>query len=328
MLLTVVFWCVSGRALYGLGSAWTSQRPANKVETSTDDTGEDHIMRVIFVPVADRPECARALRNAFNIGNQLGASVVGCHIRPHRYSSVSLPPEIDTLSPYDAAWESAWHGKKTLQSDTAARKLFSRTAARHGYPVIRSPRAEPGAIWIEKVGSPDKIMSIHGPLSDLVVVTKPAKSGGKLAQVFVMAALLNTGRPVLVIPHAGASSVGRRITIAWNQSNEAARAVAALMPLLQTADQVDIVWSGPEGGAGPKSGQLVNYLKFWGIKATRSKVSGPNEGQALLKAAKKSRSDLIVMGAYSRSRLRQRIFGGVTEFMLSRSDIPVCMLHS
>jgi len=285
-------------------------------------------MRVIFVPVADRPECARALRSAFDIGKALGASIVGCHIRPHRHSGVTLPPELDALSDYDAAWEAAWHGKKTERSDAAARSLFEKVAARHGYRVVRRPRAEPCAEWIEKVGSPDKIMSIHGPLSDLIVVTRPARSGGTLARVFMMAALLNTGRPVLVLPHAGARSVGRRITVAWNQSSEAARAVAAVMPMLQAAEHVDIAWSGPEVGAGPKSAQLVNYLRFWGVTASRSKLSGANEGQAILGASKKSRADLIVMGAYSHSRLRQRIFGGVTEYMLAKSDIPVCLLHS
>ena len=285
-------------------------------------------MRVIFVPVANRPECGRALHSAFDLGNQLGASVIGCHIRPHRYSGVSMPSESSLFSEYDAAWESAWHGKKTQGSNSAACALFSKMAARHNYEVIKSPRARPGAAWQEKVGTPDKIMSINGPLSDLIVVSRPAEKGGKLAKVFMFAALLNSGRPVLVLPHAGAPSVGKRITIAWNQSSDAARAVAAVMPMLQAADSVQVIWSGPEGGAGPKSGQLVNYLKFWGVKATRKKVKGSDDAQALLKAAKAFRSDLIVMGAYSRNRLRQRIFGGVTEFMLRKSDIPVCMLHS
>ena len=285
-------------------------------------------MRVIFVPVADRPECARALRCAFELGNNLGSSLIGSHIRPHRYSGVKLPSELKVFSDYDASWESAWHGKKTIKSDVAARGLFAKVAGKYGYEMSKNARATPAAIWQEKVGSPDKIMSINGPLSDLIVVTRPAEKGGKLAEVFMMAALLNSGRPVLVLPHAGAATVGKHITIAWNQSAEAARAVASIMPMLQAAESVSIVWCGPEGGAGPKSSQLVNYLKFWGVKATRQKLSGKNEGAAITKAAKAAGSDLIVMGAYSRSRLRQRIFGGVTEHMLSKADLPVCMLHS
>ena len=285
-------------------------------------------MRVIFVPVADRPECARSLRCAFELGKRLEASLIGCHIRPHRASKVGMPNEFDFFTDYEASWESAWHGAKTRNSHISARALFAKVAGRHDYEIIKHARPAPGAMWAEKVGSPDKIMSINGPLSDLIVVSRPAAKGGKLARVFMMAALLNSGRPVLILPHAGVASAGRRVTIAWNQTSEAARAVAAVMPILQAADNVEVVWCGPEGGAGPKSGQLVKYLKFWGVKANRQKLSGKNEAQAILRAAKASKSDLLVMGAYSRSRLRQRVFGGVTDYMLHKADIPVCMLHS
>ena len=54
-------------------------------------------MRVMLVPVADRPECARALNSAFDLGNRLGASVTGCHIRPHRYSDTSLGSELSLI---------------------------------------------------------------------------------------------------------------------------------------------------------------------------------------------------------------------------------------
>lgn len=284
-------------------------------------------MRVIFVPVADRPECTKALRTAFDLGQQLGANVYGCHIRAHRHSDVALPSDLGSLADYDAAWETAWKGKKTQKSSAAAKALFRKVAERHDYELIKRPRTAPGAVWQEKVGSPDKVLAIMGPVSDLIVVSRPSAKGGNLARMFMLAALLTSSRPVLVLPQSGIATIGKRISIAWNQSAEAARAVAAAMPLLRLADKVNIITCGPERGVGPKYSQLATYLRFWGVKSERLSARGTDAAKALVKACKDTQSDLLVMGAYSRSRLRQRVFGGVTEFMLHRANIPVLMLH-
>ena len=288
-------------------------------------------MKVILVPVADRPECATALRTAFKLGRQLEANVTGCHIRAHSDSDIELPAEIgnDAIL-YDAAWAKAWAAKAKHNSSAAAEKLFGKFAARHNYRVIKKPRSKPGAVWMEKIGAPDKVLAIMGPVSDLIVVSRPAATGGRLGRIFMQAALLKSSRPVLILPQKKTPTVGKRIAIAWNQSAEAAQAVAAAMPLLQRAEQVSIITCSPEREIGPTSIQLATYLRFWGINAERvtSRVRGLDDSKALLKGYKNTESDLLVMGAYSRDRLRQRIFGGVTQFMLQKADIPVFMLHS
>ena len=285
-------------------------------------------MRVMFVPVANRPECARALRTAFDLGNRLDASLVGAHIRPHRHSGVDMPDEFGSISDYDQSWASLWKGKKTQRSGAAAKALFGKIAERNDYDLIKKSRATRGAMWLEKVGSPDKVMSIMGPVSDMVIVTRPAEKGGKIARMFMMTALMNSSRPVLILPHGGVFSVGQRVSIAWNQSSEAALAVSAAMPILQQADEVNIISFGSETAPGPKSTQLQTYLKFWGVKSKRVKATGKHDSQSILKAYRECKSDLLVMGAYSRSRLRQRIFGGVTNHMLNKAEIPVLMLHT
>ena len=150
-------------------------------------------MRVIMTPVADRPESARALQTAFDLGHRVGATVKGCHIRPHRSSSVSLSPEFA---------EAAWRKKQTKTTPTSARSLFNRLAEENGYDIIRRPREEPGAMYNERVGSPDKIMAIDAPMSDLVIVSRPSKTG-KVANMFLKAALFESARPVLILPAAG-----------------------------------------------------------------------------------------------------------------------------
>ncbi len=285
-------------------------------------------MRVIFIPVADRPECARALQTAFSLGQKLGASIHGCHIRPHSYSKVSLPSALSAFEDHEGSWKSACKGRKTHKNAAPARELFAGVAESHDYKIIKRPHSTPGAVWQESVGSPDKLLSIMGPVSDLIVVSRPPDKRGKIARLFMLAALRNSSRPVLVLPQSGDAIIGKRISIAWNQSAEAAQAVAAAMPLLQLAEQVNIITCGSENEVGPKSTHLVTYLRYWGVKAGRIRTRGNDHAKAILKAHKETNSDLLVMGAYSRSRLSQRIFGGVTEYMLYEADIPVLMLHT
>lgn len=287
-------------------------------------------MRVIFVPVADRPECAVALHKAFDLARDLDASVIGCHIRPHTTSKVSLPAGLTTpvAAAAEAEWLSAWRPRAKKQTATSARALFGRLAAAEGFDVHKSPRAKPGAIWMEKTGSPQKVLSILGPVSDLLVVSRPESKNATIARLFLMAALFDSARPVLVLPQERTAPVGKHICIAWNQSAEAARAVAAALPLLQLAKQVVIASSGPENRLGPKSSHLVSYLKSWGVKAQREQSPGDDHAKELLATYRKTRSDLMVMGAYSRNRFSQMLFGGVTDFMLHRASIPVLMIHS
>ena len=287
-------------------------------------------MRVIFVPVADRHECGYALHTAFGLGHTLGANIVGCHIRPHSYSRVTMPSEIalQGIANCEAEWAATWKPRNVQKTCAAAKTLFEQVALHHGYELIRKPRSTPGAVWMEKTGSPNKVLGIMGPVSDLLVVSRPARKGGKLARIFLLAALLKSARPVLVLPQTWKRGVGKHICIAWNQSTEATQAVAAALPLLRAAKSVTIVTCGKENRVGPNSGQLATYLKYWGIDSTRVSQRGEEEPKEILQVVRGTRSDLLVMGAYSRSRMTELILGGVTEFMLSHTSIPVFMLHT
>ena len=274
-------------------------------------------MRLILVPVADRPECARALQTAFDLGERLGASVSGCHMRPHRRSAVTLSP---------AFADAAWRKKNTKRTPAAARALYEHIAAQHGYEVSKKPRQAPCALWSEKVGSPETLMGIFGPIADLVVVSRPKETGG-VADLFLLSALTRSGRPVLILPQRPRRRIGKRICIAWDQSVAAATTVKAAMSLLQQADEVTIVACGREEKPGPKSGQLAAYLLHWGVKAERVNTRGRSVETELLAAYHDARADLLIGGAYSRSRWRQRVFGGTTEYLIRKARIPVMLLH-
>ena len=281
-------------------------------------------MRVILVPVADRPECGVALSKSFALARELDASVIGCHIRPpdERIAGSATAAEAEWLALVRA------RGSGRKNPVTAARNLFARAAREAGYEVHKSPRARPGAMWMERTGSPGGVIARAGPVADLLVVSRPVRRDGSIARLFLAAALLTSARPVLVLPQSGEQPLGRRICVAWNQSIEAARAVAAALPLLQLARHVTIVACGPEKRPGPRSTQLANYLKCWGIKSERVVTGGDDDARELLGAYRAGKCDLMVMGAYSRNRFGQTVFGGVTESMLHHATIPVIVQHS
>jgi len=187
-------------------------------------------MKMIVVPVADRPECINALNVAFELANRLNANLVGCHTRKHRNSGVSLSAGMSSYAGLEGGSDEAWAGKTNEKGSKAAKAMFSKIAEGYGYPVIKKARVDPGAIWSEKVGSPAKVLSNIGPVSDLIVVSRPKAKGGKLAQLFMLSSLLHSSKPVLVLPQSSKKSIGHRISIAWNQSPEAAYAVSAAMP--------------------------------------------------------------------------------------------------
>jgi len=283
-----------------------------------------------MTPVSNRPESKVALQVAADIAIRLEANIVGCNFRPHRdldgdYKAAGLP----FFGGANRRWLDKFNTKSTKSAARQAQKMFSEVVIEAGITLVKkSPlNASLTALWQEKVGSPDRLMSILGPVTDLTVVTRPS-ANGHVARLFMLAALLHGGRPVLVLPPTQVKATGRRIAIGWNQSAEVSRLIAASMPILQAAEQITIISCGPEKRLGPKSSQLKNYLRYWGVDSRVVNTRGSDEESELMNAYRDSKSDLLLMGAYSRPRLREVVFGGMTEFMLSRASIPVVMQHS
>lgn len=282
-------------------------------------------MRVILVPVADRPESKIALDAAFVLATQLGGNVVGCHVRPHRDDEL---PRRGFVIP-DRAWNFTPQPGDSEMHSKAASKLFASLAERHGFEQAKKARLgqDALALWKEMVGTPAKVFGIIGPVADVAVLSRPRPKSAGRAEAFLLSALLNSGKPVLVLPQRHRAPVGKRVLIAWNQSPEAAAAVSASLGLLRKAEKVTIAVAGKEHRPGPKSTYLAEYLAHWGIRAGRVATRGRDVDRELTDAFKETESDLLLMGAYSRSRLRELVFGGVTETMLFKTDFPVLMLH-
>ena len=138
-------------------------------------------------------------------------------------------------------------------------------------------------------------------------------------------ALFDSGRPVLVVPPGFSGMVGKRILFAWNGSTESARAISLAMPVLSGAETIEVLSVEGAMVPGPTALEIADSLKSHGLNVTGQHVKpgAKTAGQTIVDRAQALGADLIVKGAYTQSRLRQMIFGGVTRDLILSSPLPV-----
>lgn len=181
------------------------------------------------------------------------------------------------------------------------------------------------AHWSEEEGSAATIIGERGSRADVIVAGPPAEDDRLGRQAF-RASLFGTDRPVLMVPPGATAAFGHRVAIAWRDEKQAAKAVIPALRWLAGAEQVHVLM-GVRAGAGRPA--MPSVLLEHGIRADLHVLplgSGPF-GQALLDSAHKLAADMLVMGAYAHSPLRELILGGVTRYMLTHADLPVLMRH-
>ena len=169
-----------------------------------------------------------------------------------------------------------------------------------------------------------------GGVSDLIVVGQPSKASDQSVNTVIAAALFASGRPVLVTPSAMPIALDETLVIGWNRSVQAGRGVTSALPFLHRAKTVEIVNVATGAKRGPSADDLADYLTWHGIGSEVKEIP-PEEhravGEILLETAEKSGAGMLVMGAYSHSRLREMLLGGVTKYILSHANLPVLMAH-
>jgi nucleotide-binding universal stress UspA family protein len=145
-------------------------------------------------------------------------------------------------------------------------------------------------------------------------------------------AVMECGRPVLVIPNDGTLAIApKRVTVAWNGRRESTRAAFDALPILEKAGTADVVWIDPKASAAGDlpCAELAVTLARHGIKAKAKAVHAEDEsvGAALLEELKRSGSEMLVMGAYGHSRFREFVLGGATRNMMRDMSVPVLFSH-
>ncbi len=177
-------------------------------------------------------------------------------------------------------------------------------------------------------------IAFHGRHVDITFLEQPSPDGENrgLMSSLMDGVLFSTGRPVYIVPYIGRRETPvRKAVIAWDGGYKSARAVNDAIPLLQDRGETVVLVVDPDKrkkAHGPKPGaDIAAHLQRHGINASVVKQTSGDYGTAttILNFVSDSGADLLVMGAYGQSRLRERTFGGVTRTILDQMTVPVLM---
>ena len=275
--------------------------------------------KTILVHCSPRPKVVQRLAVAVELAERHGAHLVGVYVQ----EPFTAPAMFDGTAALDdlfAAYE------QTAQADVAAAKAAFFKAVK-GTHLSTEWRSESGYAATQ--------IGIHARYSDLVVLGQADPDGDPDAPADLPETLaLTTGRPALVVPHIGAKApLGRTVMLCWNASRESARAASDALPLLRGADKVMVLSVDPKpfaGGHGAEPGaDVAAWLARHGVKVTvqRDVAADSDVGGVILSRAADHDVDLIVMGHYGHSRLREMVLGGASRTLLATMTAPVFMAH-
>jgi len=273
--------------------------------------------KTILVHVDSGPRCSARVDIAIRLAFQHDAHLVGLQaltpFEPPGYVMAEMGSAIIEAQRQVAAAEIA-----------RAETEFAKQASASGLRNVE---------WRTAIDDPVDAMTLHARYADLIVIGQ--SGGGNSAHTpadFPERLMLAAGRPVLIVPAIGSfPSLGKRILIAWNPSREATRAVTDSIPLLRLADHVHVMAVNPKTGEhGAVAGADIGlYLARHGVRVEVKTDHGAeiDVGNELLSRAADLDADLIVMGGYGHSRLKEWVLGGATRTILESMTVPVLMSH-
>ena len=287
-------------------------------------------MKTLLVPVAMHDALPSVFETTRLVAARFGSLIEG----------VSLRPALAEYVPVDMVGGMTW--LRDEDADRAeAEEAGSRFIAfmdgagipRHSRDGLCIPEkvadAGPRYRWRQDVPTGDAFLGQYARLFSATVVGRPGTAYDAPRMTTFETALFEGGRPIVLAPPAPPSSLGEAIVVAWNGSTETARAVAFAVPFLRRAKGVLVL--SVEGGMvpGPSAEDLARSLACEGVNADHRALQAGRRapGEAFLAEAKAFGCDLLIKGAYTQSRLRQMIFGGVTSHVLAHADMPVLMAH-
>jgi nucleotide-binding universal stress UspA family protein len=287
-------------------------------------------IRKLLLPLTGTAAGEAALLTCLSIARLWEAHVLALHVRVDSRDVAPLAGEGLSGAMIEEMMSAT--ERESAQRAQAVELLFDRFVqansvelSQHAQPHLHGGGAT--ASFAAVIGREEDIVAQQARLADLTVVPHPEAGEDVSSSDALHAVLFDSGRPVLVAPQIPPTTIGRRICIGWNGTAESASAVSAALPWLQRAEAVRILSAEGYHRRGPAAPELAAYLALHGVDAGvevfRCRSGGA--GAALLAAARDFGCDLLTMGAYSHSRLRQLILGGVTRHVLEKADLPVMM---
>jgi len=283
------------------------------------------MIKSILVP-ATGSDGDRALRAAETFAAHL--DILHVRIDPVQMA-VAMTSEASGMTLVDRVIETL--DASAREREAKARRIFDAFVAEHGLALADAaadpPSDKPSAQWHVETGNEAFVAVGWGFGADLIVAGRPGGDEG-VSRATLEALLFETGRPLLIPSAAPPAGPTDRVAIGWKPTAAAARAVAAALPFLANAAEIVVLSVAEEASGRSEAQRLVRNLSWHGLRATARTVrpDGRSPPETLLATAAES-SNLLVMGGYGHSRLREWIFGGFTQRVLEEAPIPVLMMH-
>ncbi|MBL8672485.1 MAG: universal stress protein [Alphaproteobacteria bacterium] len=279
--------------------------------------------KTLLVPVSDATAVAAAAEPALALAGRWKAHVSVLHARPSPESYAAFAAEGVSAVMVEDLIRSA---RKEMDARAGqAKSAFESVVKKAGIATGKARPDAATAAWLDAEGDAYDVVVKHGRAADLIVAARPANATGAYPMTVDEFTLFDVARPVLLLPTKMPATVGTRVAIAWNNSANAAHAVAGAMPFLLDAKAVTVI--APPDGDG---GLLGEALQRHGIAVqppVRFDAVPAQAGDKLLAEAQRLGADLLVMGAYGHSRMREMILGGATRHILHEAKLPVLIMH-
>jgi len=285
-------------------------------------------IRIILAPIDGTDESKPALEVAVGIAAAFSAHVTALHVRTDPKESIPLLGEGMSVAMIEDMVHIA--EAEADEKGKTARGHFDACLSERGITVTSDPdTAGASAEWREEWGRDDDVVARYGRLADLIVAPQPTGDSDVSLTLALNAALFDTGRPVLVVPPGSGSALGRKVAVSWNGSAQSSRAVGSALPFLKNAEEITVFSVESPRTQSSKSRDVSKHLAWHGLRCSTREIvgSGGTVGVELMKEVEKAGIDLLVMGAYTHSRVRQLILGGVTRHVLENAKLPVLMAH-
>ena len=280
-------------------------------------------IRIILAPLTGREPDDTALAAGLLLARRLDARVEVVHVSPD--PADALPKIMENWEGGVAKRIMTHAATEYARLQQAAERLCKGACAKT-QTTVSGDTAE--ARFITLTGRAPETLRTRSRCADLILFPRGAEEAQSDWQAVVVATLMGSGRPVLLLPQSPPPRIGNAVAIAWNGSVEAARAASAALPILAEAEQVFLLAS-PDGTP-PQTAlePFANWLRRHNVRAAPEAV--PLRGridEALFDAALVAGADLVVMGGYGHSRTREMILGGATRTAIARAPLPVLLAH-